>query len=247
LDTRCGKHGTFDVDLNRCICDPASHAAGDMCDSCERGFDKIDGNCVRPAGCLPDSCGCTQFSTKSHCIAIGYCSSSPEGNGKVVCSCPHNFDGPRCDSCKAGFINYPECRSDCNPSCVHGTCDSVTKTCKCQPTFGGAGCDECAAGYSGDNCEVVASKEIFKIVGIVGGGALVLILIGLMAWFLKARYNMQQSIALSNEILMEGLGAQAETVDLSDQDTTSEDLDGPKSTGNNIQEENINLSSDESV
>uniref|UniRef100_A0A6V3QDF9 EGF-like domain-containing protein n=2 Tax=Lotharella globosa TaxID=91324 RepID=A0A6V3QDF9_9EUKA len=67
--------------------------------------------------CAADSCGCASGGGSS-CVAIGRCTEHEYGNAvsgtytKVLCSCPDNFEGARCERCKSGFVDWPQCNPD---------------------------------------------------------------------------------------------------------------------------------------
>ncbi|GAB5356527.1 hypothetical protein AAMO2058_000297400 [Amorphochlora amoebiformis] len=66
-----------------------------------------------PANCKPDSCGC-KYGPDGECQAIGSCSIHSYGSyGRVethlLCRCPKNYDGPRCEECARGYKAYPDC------------------------------------------------------------------------------------------------------------------------------------------
>mmetsp|Transcript_8361 Transcript_8361/g.12546 ORF Transcript_8361/g.12546 Transcript_8361/m.12546 type:complete len:2207 (+) Transcript_8361:120-6740(+) len=62
--------------------------------------------------CQQDSCGCTY--DNGICTPIGRCSVHQYGEmgrirDKILCTCPKNFDGSRCQRCQSGYNRYPEC------------------------------------------------------------------------------------------------------------------------------------------
>jgi len=227
FDQKCGTHGTFDRITQKCFCYLSSHRRGDRCEFCQPGFQENENHeCVRPPGCLPDSCGCEVFSTKSHCEPIGNCSAAVGGNGEVTCTCPINFAGPHCERCNIGYINYPECKGNCNPPCgSHGICNPKTNTCKCMGNYDPAtNCTLCKVGYTGDDCAVAAPYAILNIIGLIFAGVTFFLAVVIGGWFLKRRYETQAAIALTQDILMDGLGnSKSETVNLSDQSSSAEE------------------------
>ncbi len=64
------------------------------------------------------------------------------------CNCKPNTAGRRCEECKAGFYDYPQClECYCN---VNGTlaeiCDPQTAECKCKQNVNGRECGQCGDG-----------------------------------------------------------------------------------------------------
>ncbi len=64
------------------------------------------------------------------------------------CKCKPNTDGLRCDVCKAGHYDYPECdQCRCNKDgTVPQICDTETAKCLCKENVLGDRCDLCKQG-----------------------------------------------------------------------------------------------------
>jgi hypothetical protein len=146
----CGAHGS--IQGGKCVCNTGY--AGSNCDSCDTALGYVQPPntqiCILDQ-CSPSTCGC--FDTS--CLAkIGVCSTN--ASGLAHCACPQNYQGERCESCKAGYGNYPSCTAACNPVCVHGTC-TQSNTCTCVGNWVGSACDACPSNFAGDNCDTCAS------------------------------------------------------------------------------------------
>ena len=123
----------------KCICKPGY--AGDKCEKCTEGF-YLEGeglleNCI--------DCGCHQDGTtdgNQGCDALGQCSC----NGVVT--------GKKCDQCKPGFYDFPDCK-DCEcdrDGAVNSVCNDQG-ICKCKEGIEGDRCSRCKPGFSGfPNC-----------------------------------------------------------------------------------------------
>ena len=64
------------------------------------------------------------------------------------CSCTSNTDGRRCDHCKNGFYDYPDClECSCNRNgTTNEICDKSTADCLCKPNVYGEQCTDCKEG-----------------------------------------------------------------------------------------------------
>eukprot|EP00756_Hemistasia_phaeocysticola_P047772 Hpha_TRINITY_DN22234_c0_g1::TRINITY_DN22234_c0_g1_i1::g.167281::m.167281 len=134
---------------------PATLACPGLCS----GKGQCDGGTCK---CDPDwrHVDCTEC---SHCNGHGTCSDS---GGVVTCNCDGNFEGDKCDSCKAGFYG-PECKSTC--SCSHGTCNQTSGMCVCDEHWGGDRCDECGFGWAGTDCSENAYWCVHEAVVLIQG------------------------------------------------------------------------------
>jgi laminin alpha 3/5 len=65
------------------------------------------------------------------------------------CQCRDNFDGDRCEKCKANFYNFPNCEGcNCDPAGIAGTfqgCGSLPtgELCQCKERVEGRICNQC--------------------------------------------------------------------------------------------------------
>lgn len=114
----------------------------------------------------PVPCGCDfEGSTSSECESFG-----------GQCKCKPNVVGRQCETCREGFIGFPDCKcpsgkfdsgpgsgcEDCNcnrEGVLDGNllCDLNNGTCVCRPNIVGRKCDKCAHGFHRfphcDTCE----------------------------------------------------------------------------------------------
>jgi len=186
----CGPHGKLG-DSGRCECETGYF--GTSCEVCDtnNGYITPDGNpsiCVKDA-CAKDTCGCL---TASCTTPLGQCSTN--ASGLAHCECGGTYKGERCEACRDGYYNYPQCTQgqSCNPACKHGDCDPAKGQCKCEQNWAGDACDTCAAGYKGDNCEDsttpgtdwTATETFLKVAAILIAIALVA---GGAFWFWRRR------------------------------------------------------------
>jgi len=158
IDTNCSGHG----DLDRGVCFCARGYAGEECDGCDAGYRNTNKDpngplkCEVKVGnlCQLDSCGCKP--NIQPCQPLGDC---VESRGYVQCNCYGNYNGTTCQACKDGYNNWEagciRIGTQC-PTCVHGTCNDVTKKCDC---------DE---GYSGPDCSI---QDHFPVQSNAGDGS----------------------------------------------------------------------------
>jgi len=223
----------------KCICNPGSHRTGNTCEKCETGFnvDK-NGECVRPAGCEANTCGCTPSSTPQHCIAIGSCS-HVEGTSTVSCLCPTNYAGDHCEICAVGFTNYD---SGCLRDCGHGTWNEAQKKCICTGNAMGDACEKCQPGFMGLNCETAAASNLATVVGIILGALVLVVLIAVGAWWWRMRSGSEYSrLAHEQDDFMDGMigGKKGNVAELdkfgSDSDSPSDLNEPPSADPNEVQ------------
>jgi len=231
-DQQCGPYGVYNPAQKKCVCDFTSHREGERCEKCIKGYTLDENNvCTRPFACLATSCGCTSASMPSYCIPIGVCS-SPDGV-RIVCDCPKNYRGRRCEACAPNYTNYPDCTPECNPPCSsHGKCDPSTRTCKCDKNFDGPTCVDCAPGKTGADCSVPLGSAAVKYFLVVVG--IVLLIVGgvVGAWIWKRRQDAKIAASIKDEILRDGSmamqnfvsgnNAAVDKVDLSSQNQAKE-------------------------
>ncbi|KAH7694258.1 EGF-like domain containing protein, partial [Aphelenchoides avenae] len=103
-----------------------SDCTGDHC-SCENGWYGLD--CTQP-----------DCSAVSNCSDAGFCVKPQQ------CECYPGYFGRDCSQC-AG----PACQKLCDFDCIHGRCDSNTRSCLCNEGWTGAACDVCTTG----SCQIV--------------------------------------------------------------------------------------------
>jgi laminin alpha 3/5 len=122
--------GNCDDITGECISPPYSHKNG----TC---FDDYYGYHV-VMGCV--ECNCDLNGTE---YQKTFCNKE---NGQ--CKCKENTDGLRCDVCKAGFFDYPDCEEcTCNrEGSIPQICDTETAECKCKENVYGERCDDCKYG-----------------------------------------------------------------------------------------------------
>ncbi|CAN9515277.1 unnamed protein product [Ophioblennius macclurei] len=141
------------------------HTTGVNCERCiPTYFRSPDHSVDSPLACAP--CDCRSAFTDGTCEDL---------TGR--CFCRPNFSGHNCDSCAAGFDNFPECypvptfpsnnngeakpageiiNCECSAAgTVDNSCrpDPRTRTCVCKTGFTGDHCDTCAPGFHGLNCQ----------------------------------------------------------------------------------------------
>ncbi|CAH1391978.1 unnamed protein product [Nezara viridula] len=58
------------------------------------------------------------------------------------CKCKENIIGRRCQRCKTGYYQFPQCKQCSCPE--NSLCDEVTGQCSCPPNVVGENCDQCA-------------------------------------------------------------------------------------------------------
>eukprot|EP01063_Lacrimia_lanifica_P018464 TRINITY_DN2536_c0_g1_i2.p1 TRINITY_DN2536_c0_g1~~TRINITY_DN2536_c0_g1_i2.p1 ORF type:complete len:2247 (+),score=148.96 TRINITY_DN2536_c0_g1_i2:33-6773(+) len=125
-----------------CECQCKAGFAGETCKVCAEGY-------IGAPTCLA-------------CTSATHCNGNAENvtdNGtrqRCDCTCKRNFAGYTCDTCAAGFINFPaceECSSDahCNGNAVTARSNATGDgcTCECAAGYVGESCNACAAGYVG--------------------------------------------------------------------------------------------------
>ncbi|KAE9549179.1 hypothetical protein FO519_007611 [Halicephalobus sp. NKZ332] len=133
LDQLLGKNHKF-PDLN-----PTSNKDRDSVENPTADKDKdpdsVEAVFVQcPPGYLGQDCSVPDCSAMSNCSGAGICI------GPNVCRCHKNYFGSDCSKCSGWFCNQ------CDFYCLHGQCDTVTKSCICKPGWSGAACDVCKSG-----------------------------------------------------------------------------------------------------
>ena len=86
------------------------------------------------------------------------CNCDPQGTTEEICNdysgeciCKEGFGGARCDQCKPGYFNFPNCEP-CACSEVGSTseiCEVTDGQCPCKRNYGGRQCDVCTPGFYG--------------------------------------------------------------------------------------------------
>jgi hypothetical protein len=148
----CSGHGECGYFVGLTICDCQTGYAGDVCNTCDVGYQDNDDNDTCALSCDENTCN-------DH----GTCD---DDSGTRVCTCEEEYDGDFCDGCDEGG-GYQDNDGDdiCTPSCTnpedpcneHGTCDdsSGTAECDCDDGYTGDACESCDEGYIDDgngNC-----------------------------------------------------------------------------------------------
>ncbi|KAI3381409.1 hypothetical protein SNEBB_000855 [Seison nebaliae] len=132
-----------------CTC-PKGFKQSDDCNECDDGYYGFD----ERQAC--SSCNCNEQGLTSKALenrftkifgsSQKYIYSCNHRNGQ--CDCRENIGGRRCDQCKAGYWNYPECKKcDCNIDGVtDGICSQKSGECLCKSNVVGSQCNECKSG-----------------------------------------------------------------------------------------------------
>ena len=119
-----------DPDTGVCECPPNTAGADCTCVKGTFGYDPVQ-------GCLACDCDPTGVTDAS-----GSCDAT---SGQ--CSCLPSRAGRRCDQCKPGYYDFPNCKKcDCNEDGITG-CDPETGRCTCKEYVAGTRCDLCKIGY----------------------------------------------------------------------------------------------------
>ncbi|XP_071808051.1 laminin subunit alpha-like isoform X2 [Asterias amurensis] len=105
-------------------------------------------------GALPCECN-RQGSLSFNCDALG-----------GQCQCQNNIAGRRCDRCKIGYYDFPNCY---RCSCRSGVCNEVTGECICPNNVVGDTCDRCQENTFGYDPLVGCAECDCNGRGIVGG------------------------------------------------------------------------------
>ena len=169
------------VAQDQCICTCSNSWKGDNCDICSpETFGSSDcDKCSTGRITYPECKPCTiSDHCSGHADTVGTdvnmtnceCQCSTQWSGLSCSTCPDKFQGPNCDLCAYGRINYPQCeqcdvdthcsgntnttRTDIlQTQCICGTCNNQWMGEKCDicPANYDAtrGCSECADGYAG--------------------------------------------------------------------------------------------------
>jgi hypothetical protein len=159
INVTCSNHGSCSNQGGVAICTCEANWTGDVCDTCAEGY--AGGNCDTcaagyyeyPAGsglCVDDPC------LPDPCSGHGDCAND---TGASVCTCHTGWDGAACDTCAAGYYEYPAGSELCvddpclpDPCSGHGDCanDTGSAVCTCIPGWTGVACDQCGADVDGD-------------------------------------------------------------------------------------------------
>ena len=100
---------------------------------------------------LTENCDCT-------------CVNQYEGTNCDIC--PPRYDGPYCNTCSDGYIDYPLCRQ-CNATtdCFgRGSVRELNGKCKCtcRQFYTGDSCETCPSSFIGDDCDVQCAPAYYK-------------------------------------------------------------------------------------
>lgn len=247
LENGCSGHGAWNDASSQCACETGY--VGSHCDQCAFNYVALGSVCVEDisGACKNASiCGCSNPGA-AVCDPLGQCKPI---SGRPFCHCKSNYAGDHCETCAPGFINYPLCKvvDECTPHCVHGECDTTSKTCKCDSNWkGSADCSKCTPGYSGADCKTRddnggSSSGFVKFLTISGILLAVFACFGGVAWLAWAqykKYNWKKKISyfpLGLEELEDGMELQAsssfrDSGDLSDEEEKEKPTSSSKSKG----------------
>ncbi|EJD76796.1 tenascin [Loa loa] len=146
LVNNCTGHGTC-VSLNECNCDPMFTGV-----DCSKQISNCSSaNCNNHGLCINSKCVCEtgwtgQFCSRALCDQLNNCSGSGTCIRPQVCECFHGFAGDDCS------IFEGPTRDFCDAKCIHGHCNSNTRTCICRDGWTGQSCDICAV----EKCDVMS-------------------------------------------------------------------------------------------
>ncbi|VBB29508.1 unnamed protein product [Acanthocheilonema viteae] len=146
LVNNCSGHGTC-VSLNECDCEPMFEGA----DCSKQMRNCSNTSCNNHGLCINNECVCEtgwtgSFCSKALCDQLNNCSGSGTCVRPQLCECLHGFTGDDCSVCEG-----PTCDL-CNAECIHGRCNSNTRTCICRGGWTGPNCDICAS----EKCDVMS-------------------------------------------------------------------------------------------
>jgi len=149
----CNNHGTCDDSSGTIVCTCDTGYTGDRCESCAAGYHDEDGSCVPDEACQDDTCN-----------GHGECDDT---GGVITCDCDDGYAGDRCDSCAAGYAEWPAdsgtCVDDpCDPypcdlphavpnGCVQTAADEYICTCEEGYTWSGTECTDTCEDNDDDN------------------------------------------------------------------------------------------------
>jgi hypothetical protein len=146
----CGVGGDCDDSSGAVSCVCHAGYVGDLCESCDSGYQDNDGD----GSCLP-TCAVMELDCGPH----GHCDDS---GGVAQCACDTGYTGDSCMRCAA---DYQDNDGDgvCEPGCSnpefncggHGDCDdsSGSVSCVCEEGYTGDLCNLCAAGYQDNDLD----------------------------------------------------------------------------------------------
>ncbi|XP_053203386.1 laminin subunit alpha-like [Panonychus citri] len=157
-------------------CDCKPNVIGRTCNACRSDYyafpDCIPCNCPKTAAyCDPVSgeCVCAKNVVGSDCAKCApltygidpkmgckpcYCHPAGVKDRNIhcdpqfgTCDCKEKYDGRTCDSCKAGYFDFPVCRvCDCPFDGTTDICDRKSGTCYCKENVLRPNCDVCQRG-----------------------------------------------------------------------------------------------------
>jgi hypothetical protein len=131
-----GSSTSLATQVEQCFCPPGY--AGRSCQSCQIGFARKNGKCVR--------CSCNGHSDTC------------EPETLTCAACKHNTAGESCERCTDGFYGSATGATvnDCSPCPCPLTSNGFTPTCF-RESDGKPTCSSCPTGYTGRNCERCAA------------------------------------------------------------------------------------------
>src|SRR4051794_31887307 len=100
------------------------------------------------------------------------------------------------------MVHYPLCKlaDECTPHCMHGECDTGSKTCKCDANWkGSADCSKCTEGWTGTDCKTPVKPEtgtsgfvkFLTIMAILLGVFACMGTVGWIGWYQYKKYNVR--------------------------------------------------------
>eukprot|EP01060_Flectonema_neradi_P021855 TRINITY_DN298_c0_g1_i7.p1 TRINITY_DN298_c0_g1~~TRINITY_DN298_c0_g1_i7.p1 ORF type:complete len:6169 (+),score=1117.83 TRINITY_DN298_c0_g1_i7:8252-26758(+) len=159
-----------------CVCDCSNSWTGDVCEICPVGFGGT--SCDECASGYIGYPSCTRCDSVTHCNGNSASVVSDPLHQTCICNCGGNwmgatcdscrppYDGPDCNECATGFINFPYCEMcNLNTHCSgHATSFTGTTptscTCKCSDQWTGDACETCPGQFTGTKCDMCAPGYI---------------------------------------------------------------------------------------
>uniref|UniRef100_A0A672R5X5 Laminin, alpha 2 n=1 Tax=Sinocyclocheilus grahami TaxID=75366 RepID=A0A672R5X5_SINGR len=152
----CNSFGSksFDCDeSSQCRCQPG--VTGQKCDRCAPGhFSFQEGGCTRKNSPPNPLCLCNSLCGYN---ALGSVAQQCNCNVNTgCCMCHEQFRGEKCDECKLGYRDFPQCIS-CQCSVAGSsldTCDAESGLCACADRSGQCSCKANVEGVKCDRCKM---------------------------------------------------------------------------------------------
>ncbi len=154
LENSCSFHGSCEDQTGEIVCQCDTGYAGDICESCDDGYQDKNGDSTCRKDCA---------SSGLNCSPNGYCS---DESGEALCLCDEGYSGSLCNDCAAGYhAEAQACVLDTTcteSSCAfRGSCEdnSGVVVCTCDEGYAGSYCDECAPGYHENASQDACTKD----------------------------------------------------------------------------------------